>query len=531
MRNLHCHPRQARYAGASPSLPFSRTTPLPILDARSLPAGTVLTPDLAIVGGGPAGISLALALAGGGHDILLLESGNVDFDAATQSLYAGEQSGVAYTALDGGRLRFLGGSTNHWGGWCRPLDVIDFEKRDWMPHSGWPFPRQALEPYYPRAQTMVEAGAWLYDNANDHVRYKGAIIPLAEGGVYTSWFQFSRTKGDILPTHFGKRYQDELKRAAKLTCLFHANVTGIRLAGDGGSVSHLDIATLNQAGGVGSRFIVKPRHVVLACGGIENARLLLASNDVMTAGIGNQNDLVGRFFSDNPIPRDTATMVLFQGPIASYYDNPLVMPDGPILRAAFSPTHDFARDKGVTGSLTTVENAVKLDELGIAAVEATAEALGTDARNAKAYSLGCGLELAPDRDRRVTLTGATDALGMPRLKLHMTVSDEDFARYRRTLTELGRQLLAAKAGMIRLNYNTRQEWMSSMDWGNHHLGTARMSHDPKTGVVDAQGKVYGIANLYVAGSAVFPTYGASNPTLNLIALTLRLGDHLKKVMT
>jgi len=501
-----------------------------ILDARSLPAGTVLTPDLAIIGGGPAGISLALALADCGHNILLLESGGMNFDAKDQALYAGSQSGVAYTALDGGRLRFLGGSSNHWGGWCRPLDAIDFERRDWVPHSGWPFGRKELEPYFARAQALVEAGPWIYDGADSMVTDSGPMLPLGKGGVYTTWFQFSRTRGDILPTHFGQRYQDDLKRARAVTPLFHANVTGIRLAQDGGHVDHLDVATLNPSGGAGNRFQVKPRYVVLACGGMENARLLLASNDVMKPGIGNQNDLVGRFFADNPLPRDTATLVLFSGAIAEFYNNSLIMPNGAILRAAFAPTAEFARTGGVIGSLTTVENPATLDALGVAAVVATAQALGVDASYAKAYSLGCGIELAPDPERRLTLTEERDGLDMPQLKLTMRIADSDFSHYRRTLAELGRQMLASRTGMIKLNYDRREQWLSAMDWGHHHLGTTRMSADAKTGVVDGQGQVYGVPNLYVAGSSVFPTYGASNPTLNLVALTLRLGDRLKKVM-
>ncbi len=502
-----------------------------ILDARTLPAGTVLTPDLAIIGGGPAGISLALALQDSGHSILLLESGGMNFDSKTQALYAGRESGVAFTALDGGRLRFLGGSTNHWGGWCRPLDAIDFEARDWLPHSGWPFGPSELAPYFPKAQAMVEAGHWTYDSTPSVLGDESPVMPLGAGGVYTSWFQFSRTPGDILPTHFGTRYQSDLKKAEKITPLLHANVTGIRLSKDGGHVDHLDVATLNAAGGgPDKQFTVKPRYVVLAVGGIENARLLLASNDVMTPGIGNQNDMVGRFFADEPIPRDTATLVVFGGALPAFYTNFTTLSNGAIVRGAMAPTAAFAHGAKVTGSLTTVDDPVKLDAAGVAAVVATAQALGVDASGAKAYSLGCGLELAPDPERRLTLSGARDALGMPRLKLAMTVSDEDFARYRRTLSELGRQLLAAKTGMIKLNYSRREEWVKVLDWGNHHMGSTRMSDDPKTGVVDAQSKVYGVGNLYVAGSSVFPTYGASNPTLNLVALTLRLGEHLKKAM-
>ncbi len=494
-------------------------------DARALPRDTLLTPDLAIIGGGPAGISLALALADSGQNILLMESGGLAFEANAQKLYEGSETGVSYVALDGGRLRFLGGSSNHWGGWCRPLDEIDFESRDWVPHSGWPFARGEIEPYFARAQALMEAGPWVYDGADQSVSDSGPVLPLGPGGVYTSWFQFSKTRDSTLPTHFGSRYLDDLKRAPRITTLLNANVTGIRLSSDAGHVDHLDIATLS-----GNQLTVKPRYTVLATGAIENARLLLASNDVMAAGVGNGNDLVGRFFADHPIPRDVATLVLFDGRMAPFYTNFLTLPNGAIMRAALSPRPEFLRAHGVVGSLTTVENEIKLDPFATAAVETTAEALGVDASGAKAFSLGCGMELAPDPERRLTLGQERDALGLRRLNLHMTISDDDFAHFRQTLAEMGRQMLAAKSGMIRLSYSQRHEWLAAMDWGNHHLGTTRMSADPRQGVVDAASKVHGVANLYVAGGSVFPTYGSSNPTLNLVALTLRLADRLKKVM-
>jgi choline dehydrogenase-like flavoprotein len=498
------------------------------LDARTIPAGTVLTPDLAIVGGGPAGISLALALAGTPLKIVLLESGGMNFDPRIQKMYAGDQIGVTYTALDAGRLRFLGGATNHWGGWCRPLDAIDFEKRDWVPYSGWPFGREALAPYYPRAQALVEAGPWVYDRANDGAdlgSHAGPMLPLGPGGLYTSWFQFSKTRGGVLPTPFGKRYEQDLRATPNVTPYLHANVTGVRLTANARQVERLDVTSLT-----GRHFTVRPRAVVLAAGGMENARLLLASNDVMTQGIGNQNDLVGRFFADNPIPRDVATLVVFNGALGRYYAANSQTPAGAILRATFAPTATFARRHEMIGSLTTVEQPVALDDTGKAAVITTALALGVDASNARAWSLGCGMELMPDPERRLTLTGEKDALGLPRLKLAMGLPDSDLARFRKTLAELGRQLLEARAGMLRLNLSHREEWMKKMDWGHHHLGTTRMHDDPRQGVVDGDGLVHGVGNLYVAGSSLFPTYGASNPTLNLIALTLRLADHLKKVM-
>ena len=494
-------------------------------DARSLPKDTILAPDLAIVGGGPAGISLALALADSGQNILLLESGGQSFDANAQKLYQGQETGVAYPAMDGGRLRYLGGSTNHWGGWCRPLDKIDFESRPGLPYTGWPFTRSEIEPYFARAQALVEAGPWIYDHANDAASDNGPMLNLAPGGLYTSWFQFSKTQGGVLPTHFGDRYQNDLKRAARITPLLNANVTGIRLSRNARQLDHLDIATLS-----GNSFTVKPRFTVLAAGAMENARLLLASNDVTNVGVGNGNDLVGRFFADHPIPRNVATLVLFDGRMAPFYMNTLSLPNGAILRAALSPRPEFLRRHNVVGSLTTIENEAKLDSFATAAVETTAEALGVDASRAKAFSLGCGMELAPDPDRRLVLNDNRDALGMPRMTLNMTISDDDFSRFRQTLSELGRQLLASRCGMIHLSYSQRHEWLSAMDWGNHHLGTTRMSIDPKQGVVDADSRIHGIANLYVAGSSVFPTYGSSNPTMNLVALTLRLADHLKRAM-
>ena len=493
------------------------------LDARALPSGTALEPDLAIIGGGPAGISLALALADTPIKVLLLESGGMDFEADTQKLYDGAETGVSYIPLDAGRLRYLGGSSNHWGGWCRPLDPDDFEKRDWVEHSGWPFSRQALEPYFARAQALVEAGPFLYDDLAHHAPALGAPLALGPGGVYTSYFQFSQWQGNKqhLPTHFGERYATDLKRIANLTVMLNANVTGLRLARDAASLGHLDMATLN-----GKQIVVKPRYTVLAAGAIETARLMLASNETMSAGVGNQNDLVGRYFADHAIPRNTATLVVFDGNLAPYYKTNLTL-RGAHFRATFSPTRDFRQERHVLGSLGTVEQRVQLDDLGKAMARNTAAALGVDASNAKAYSLGCGIELMPDPERRLTLTGERDALGLPRLKLDMRISDGDFARYRETIKELGRQMLAARSGMIRLDRKTREEWLGVMDWGNHHLGTARMHDDPKQGVVDANAKVHGIANLFVAGSSVFPTYGSSNPTMNLVALTLRLADHVK----
>ena len=491
------------------------------LDARSVPAGSTIETDLAIIGGGPAGISLALALANTPIRVMLLESGGTKFDAATQNLYAGTETGVRYIPLDATRLRYLGGCSNHWGGWCRPLDPVDFEARDWFAHSGWPFARSEIEPYYARAQSLVEAGPFIYDAPARWANSLGQPLRLGAGGLYTTFFQFSKQRDNVLPTHFGERYADDLKRVPNLDVYLHANVTGLRLASDASQLNHLDVGTLS-----GNAFAVKPKFAVVATGGIETPRLLLASNDVMSTGVGNTYDVVGRFFADHPIPGQTATLVVFDGRVAPYYQL-IQTANGANFRAAFAPTNAYRQSRRVADSLATVEGEVQLDSTGRAAVTEAAALFGIDASRMRCFTLGCGMEIAPDPDRRLTLTGEKDALGMPRLKLDMRISDDDFLQYRNTLKELGRQLLLARSGMIHILHTSRAEWLSVMDWGNHHMGTTRMHNDPRRGVVDANSRVHGVSNLFVAGSAVFPTYGASNPTLNLIALVLRLADHLK----
>jgi choline dehydrogenase-like flavoprotein len=134
-----------------------------ILDLNELPDGHVLLADLAIVGAGAAGITLAREFAGTGHRVLLLESGGLELEGPVQELYEGEVVGRTYPPLETARARYLGGSTNMWTGWCKPLDPIDFQPRPWLGLKGWPVTRDELQPFYLRAQEIVEAGSYEYD--------------------------------------------------------------------------------------------------------------------------------------------------------------------------------------------------------------------------------------------------------------------------------------------------------------------------------------------------------------------------------
>ena len=134
-----------------------------MLDASELPTGKTLTADLCIVGAGAAGITLALQLIDSGLEVLVLESGGLKPEAATQALYSGSvREARLHSPPDRYRQRRFGGTSTIWGGRCMPFDPIDFEPREFMPHSGWPLSRAELLPFYRRANRLAEAGEFEY---------------------------------------------------------------------------------------------------------------------------------------------------------------------------------------------------------------------------------------------------------------------------------------------------------------------------------------------------------------------------------
>ncbi|MEQ8268760.1 MAG: GMC family oxidoreductase [Parvibaculum sp.] len=505
------------------------------IDGRSLPEGTVVETDLAIIGAGAAGITIARELAGSGISVTLLESGGFEFDAETQDLYEGEMGGVDYP-LTSSRLRYFGGSTNHWGGWCRPLEPIDFEARDWVPHSGWPVTRAELDPFYERAREVCQIRSGAFDDAAAW-EAGGKPLPLAGGEVETRFFLYSP------PTRFGKKYRPDIERAKNIACYLHSNVMEIVPAENGAEVDHLRVGTLS-----GVRFTVKPRAVVLASGGIENARLLLLSNSVEKAGLGNRNDVVGRYFMEHPhIPSPATFLVTDRDLLANWYRTYTKMQTEAgdvVIRGCLMFNADYLRRTKRLGTVITFSpiGAVTA-ETGHDNEQDPAEALhpkilqlarSTTAAPASGEELGwrlgvgCASEQEPNPASRVTLSDRKDALGLNRTKLSWRLKKTDADSLRGNLEAVARAFGGWGEGRVRILFPERDEWTEAEGWGNHHLGTTRMAEDPKKGVVDAACRVHGITNLYVAGSSLYPTGGTVNPTLTLVALALRLSDHLKR---
>ena len=261
-------------------------------DARLGDDGPESKSTVCIIGGGAAGITMALEFERLGIDTIVLESGGFKPDPETMDLYRGENIGIPYQFGDEFRSRLLGGGSNCWGGWCRPLDAEDMRPRDWVPNSGWPFGLDELMPYYERAHPVLRLGPVNYEiehwvsaiNRPDVRR-----MPLPSGEVIDSVSQFSP------PTRFGKDYRRSLKAARHVRVFLYANVVDIDTDPAGRSVRRVHVKTLS-----GRRMTVEARQFILACGGIENARILLSSNKTHASGLGNANDLVGRYFMDHP---------------------------------------------------------------------------------------------------------------------------------------------------------------------------------------------------------------------------------------
>jgi choline dehydrogenase-like flavoprotein len=509
------------------------------IDARTLPDHTNLDADLAIIGGGPAGITLARTFVRSGISVVVAEAGGLERDNEVQTLYQGENAGIEYP-LEGARLRFLGGSSNHWGGYCRVFDPIDFESREWVPNSGWPFGIEELQPYYPMASSIVEVAPGRYEDPDYWRERTGQEIPdLQTQRMRLQFVHFSATK-------FGIRYGPELKLADNIRVLLNANVVEIKASGNAAQAQRLVVRTLN-----GLNHTIKAKYYVVATGGLENARMLLLSNSVAPAGLGNAHDLVGRFFMEHPHVSGFGDIVAADLKRIPRILRERISVDKYAVQAAFNPTESFLRkqrllnatfmigmageyqsDDGKAQSAKSWKRAAHQDMLK-AAHRFLTDGQGPVKPDNPDYlgawlGMGCACEQIPNPDSRVTLSEQRDVLGLPKIRLDWRLTEQD----RRSLVEhmhsLALEFGALGMGRMMLHIGDDGLWPKAVGGGSHHMGTTRMSNNPKQGVVDPNCRVHGMDNLYVIGSSVFPTGGSANPTLTIVALTLRLADHLKE---
>jgi choline dehydrogenase-like flavoprotein len=524
------------------------------IDLRQMPDGSEIDADVCVIGAGAAGITLARAFIGKPVTFYLIESGGLELEDDTQALYQGKLVGHPYFDLDVTRLRYFGGSTNHWGGWCAPLHHVDFEQREGVPFSGWPIVRTDLEAHYATAHEMVQIGPPRYDT--EFWEVDGWRAPAFQPDkMVTQILQISDPA-----THFGERYRDELGKADNIKVLLHANALGIDSNDTASLVTGVRLATLD-----GKRAQLRAKVVVVACGGLETPRVLLLSNSVIPAGLGNQHDLVGRFFMEHPHIITGKLLATDTGDWHRGFSQYLYK-EGTHIRGAIATSGVARRQNRLLGYSATFETPVR-DDAGYPAYRHIADAVGagslpdnlgsdiwnvvTDLDDVARGMFGSSpeepyhppydltqpirlytrLEQAPNPDSRVILTADRDQLGLRRMALDWRLTELDKQSLRRSLELVGSEF--GRLGVARLQLDDwvlaeDDHWPDDLHGGHHHMGTARMSDDPTQGVVDRDCRVHGTDNLYVAGSAVFPTSGYVNPTLTIVTLTLRLADHLKQ---
>ena len=580
--------------------------------------GTILQTDVCIIGAGPAGLAIAAELQSGPQQVILLESGAFPADSAGRRDETSAAFGhgadawnfddfqklnfddrmptgdVSYPSAVQTRIRRFGGTSNSWGIRYTPtetgvryttLDPIDFEKRDWVPNSGWPFTKAHLDPYYARAHAFAGAGPYVYDpeswSATDCQPY-----PFETSGMETRIFHFGPSRTFLADA------KAKLAAAPNITLITEATATELLTGPDCNKVTDICVKTF-----AGTAFRIQCKIVIIASGTIEATRLLLCSRQGNPAGLGNQNDLVGRFLMDHQAVRSGLLQLASPETLAklTFYDTRRV--DGALITAKPVLSEATLREKKLLNTCAAIFprragesinplrkrfprgprhnspavsasvgllRALRTRKIGPAQIgQAAVAAMGIPdilyyrwrknygmyARDA-AYHLDSGgwsrnesdltqfpalevlhlTEQVPDRENRITLGTGMDALGMTRICQHWRLTDTD-------LQGVAGALHAYKAGFakagigdldLELNQGAPQIMYASL---HHPMGTTRMHDDPKQGVVDARCRVHGTENCYVASAGVFPTGGYANSTLTVLALAIRIADDVKATLS
>ena len=546
-----------------------------MLDMAELVDGQVLDADLCIIGAGAAGIALALQFVNRGLEVLLVESGGRRREADIQDMYAGSVvQPHLHAATDRFRCRQFGGSTTLWGGRCMPLDPIDFESRSYVPHSGWPLTLDELLPFYREANRVCDAGAFAYriDEAFDR-----PMKPMIEG-FSSSTFSTDRLERFSMPTNFAARYGAALQAAPNVRVLLHATATQFMFDASGKALNELKLRNLS-----GKSAMVRARAFVLATGGLEVTRLLLANRDAHADGIGNQHGVVGKYYMCHIA--GTLGRIKIDRPTSAVWHDYDIAEDGTYCRRRFAllpdpqrrhkvgnfvarlhhphiadPQHRTAtlslvflgsrllpweyRTRVASDHDTTLRQYgrhvanVALDPLSAARFAArmlTGRFLAKRkipslvvASKANLFSLDFIAEQVPNPESRVTLDRGTDSLGVPRLKVDWRYTRQDVETVKTAVALLAEDFRRSGVGTLTYDPDTVEtEMIRYGAYGGHHIGTARMGDDPRTSVVDRNCRVHGIENLFISSAATFPTSSQANPTLTIVALALRLAEHLQ----
>lgn len=504
-----------------------------------------------VVGAGAAGLALALDLERRGMPVLLLESGGSTTPPPggeeVDPLNTGEVSGLRYQGLTGARARGIGGSTSLWHGQCTRLHAEDLAPRPWVPGSGWPFSVEELERWYPAAEDWFGLSGRGY--GPERWAEHPDLAPVAWSGdrLLDDFTEYAPS------THAGARHRRHLRRSRLITVAEHATVA--RVIVEGSRAVGVEV----RPGPARSLRVAAPR-TVLCAGALENARLLMLS-DPDGVGLGLGRAQTGRYLQDHPVVRTARVLPLHARWLQDRYSplhsgrqrvypkvrlSPAAQREHRLLDAAAVLAHEQPDDpsRAAARRLLTAARRRQLPPGAVGDLARVARAsapISRDLWRRSVRGLSTGraatsvwvdvwLEQTPDARSRVSLATSTDPLGLRRAVVHWRLGEAE-VRTSRTMTswladDLRRTGVAAVRELAPMHDD--DAWGAAVTDAWHPSGTTRASLAPADGVVDPAGAVHGVGGLFVTGASTFPIAGYANPTLTIVALALRLADHLAR---
>ena len=493
-----------------------------------------------IVGAGAAGIVLAVEFASRGRKVVILEGGGAQREESSQQLYDSDIVGHPHRGIHTGRIRTKGGSTVRWGGQILELDAHDFIPRANVPSSGWPFPKSELTAHYERARTLEGLAKAQRSDAAVWRALHQPFLQFPELEAYLSrWCpepNFARLHETTLATHPG------------ISLWLHANA--VELLTENGIATGLRCRTLT-----GIEAIFHAAHFIFCLGGIESSRFFLQPRP---GGLPwNRSNLLGQHFQDH-IDCNAATVEPLDRQKFHAAFDPIYLRGFKYLPKLRLPSQLQAEHETLNiGSTMSYEDAGKVryqaklttrnlmrgrfNEVSRDNLRHTAAHLPMLLRQAWRYKiqrrafappqvrifLRVHCEQEPTSRSSITLTDDRDALGLLRARFDWQISERELDTIRKYVL-IAQHSLAGIARVVPDQdlISGSPAFLARCDDSNHHMGGMRMSTSDATGVVDTNLRLYGLDNTYVCSSAVFPNSGFSNPTHTVLALAVRLCDHL-----